>query len=311
MKKRKHYLLLSTLSLGLLLVLSGCVATNKSGVPTGKGWVYQLLVQPMGRFIQYFANDMGLGFGTAIILVTIAVRFLILPLGLYQSWKASYQSEKMAYLKPIFEPLQERMQKANTQEEKLAAQTAYMAAQRENGVSILGGVGCLPLLIQIPFFSALFYAARFTQGIAGQSFLWFKLDQPDLPLVLIVGALYFVQSWLSMQGMQSMSPEQGKQMQTMMYMTPIMMMMMSFNMPAGVTLYWFVGGIFSIFQQLITMYIIKPKLRQKVAEEFEKNPPKTYQSSTGRKDVTPSQYSQPILTNKKTNRNAGKQRPRS
>lgn len=306
MNKKQKRLIQSGASLSLLFLLAGCVQ-QKDGVPTGEGWVYKLLVEPMGRFIQYFANDMGLGFGVAIILVTIAVRFLILPLGLYQSWKASYQSEKMAYLKPIFEPLQKQMQEASTQEEKLAAQTAFMAAQRENGVSMFGGIGCMPLLIQLPFFSALFYAARFTEGIAGQTFLWFRLDQSDLILVLIVGALYFVQSWLSMQGMQNMSPEQGKQMQTMMYMTPLMMVFMSLSMPAGVTLYWFVGGIFSIIQQLITMYVLRPKLRKKVEAEFAKNPPKAYQAPKARKDVTPKMtqaISQP------SNRNAGKQRSR-
>lgn len=60
----------------------------------------------------------------------IIVRFLILPLGLYQSWKASYQSEKMAYLKPIFEPINERMRNASTQEEKLAAQTELMVSSK-------------------------------------------------------------------------------------------------------------------------------------------------------------------------------------
>ena len=59
---------------------------------------------------------------------------------------------------------QERMKNASTQEEKLLAQQELMAAQRENGVSMFGGVGCLPLLIQMPFFSALFFAAQHTKG---------------------------------------------------------------------------------------------------------------------------------------------------
>ncbi len=75
----------------------------------------------MSLAIQYFANNMGLGFGVAIIIVTLIVRLIILPLGLYQSWKSTYQSEKMNYLKPIFEPIQERMKNAETQEEKLAS----------------------------------------------------------------------------------------------------------------------------------------------------------------------------------------------
>ena len=164
MKTFKRFLF-SGMGLTLLLILSGCVQTNKQGLPTGEGFVYQYLVAPMSQVIKYFANDLGLGFGLAIILVTVIVRLIILPLGLYQSWNATYQSEKRNYLSPIFTPIHERMKSAETQEEKLEAQQALMQAQKENGLSMLGGVGCLPLLIQMPFFSALFFAARYTEGV--------------------------------------------------------------------------------------------------------------------------------------------------
>ncbi len=93
-------LLFSGMGLTLLLILSGCVQTNKQGQPTGQGFVYQFLVAPMSQVIKYFASDLGLGFGLAIILVTVIVRLIILPLGLYQSWNATYQSEKRNYLSP-------------------------------------------------------------------------------------------------------------------------------------------------------------------------------------------------------------------
>ena len=88
---------------------------------------------------------MALGFGIGIIIVT-----LIVMVNHLATWfctnhrKATYQSEKMNYLKPILGPIQERMKNASTQEEKLLAQQELMAAQRENGVSMFGGVGCLP-----------------------------------------------------------------------------------------------------------------------------------------------------------------------
>lgn len=302
MKKKLNRVLFSGLSLSLLLFLSGCVQ-QKNGKPTGEGWVYKLLVEPMGHAIKYFANDLGLGFGLAIIIVTIIVRFVILPLGLQQSWKAAYQSEKMAFLKPVFGPIQERMKNAETQEEKLAAQTEFMTAQREYGVSPFGGIGCLPILIQMPFFSALFYAARFTEGVAESTFLGIDLGNPSWTLTLSTAVLYFVQSWLSMVGAPE---EQRQQMRSMMFMMPLMMVFMSMNLPAGVGLYWLVGGFFSIFQQLITMYVLKPRLRQKVAKEFEENPPKAVQSHK-RKDVTP-QAQKSVTTKSKSNRNAGKQR---
>ena len=57
----------------------------------------------------------------------------------------------MNYLKPIFAPIQERIKNAETQEEKLLANSELMDAQKANGVSPFGGIGCLPLLIQMPF----------------------------------------------------------------------------------------------------------------------------------------------------------------
>ena len=84
MNKKLNRVLLSGLSLSLLLTLSGCVSVDSSGNPTGTVW--NILGEPMAKLIQYFANNMGLGFGLAIILVTVIVRLIILPLGLYQSW---------------------------------------------------------------------------------------------------------------------------------------------------------------------------------------------------------------------------------
>ncbi|MDY4510309.1 membrane protein insertase YidC [Streptococcus hyovaginalis] len=303
MKKSTKKILLSGLALSMLLFLSGCVRTV-NGKPAG--FVWDTLGKPMEKVIQYFANDLGLGFGLGIIAVTIIVRIIILPLGLYQAQKAAYQSEKMAYLKPYLGPIQERMKTAATQEEKLAAQADFMAAQRQYGVSMFGGIGCLPLLIQMPFFSALYFAARYTNGIQGSQFLWFALDKPDLLLTAIIAALYFFQSWLSM---KAVPEEQRAQMKSMMYSMPLMMAFFGFSSPAGVSLYWFIGGFFAIAQQLITTYVIKPRLRQKVEAEFAQNPPKPFKSSgNSRKDVTPS--NSPIedaIESKKPKRNAGKQ----
>lgn len=301
MKKNHKYMMLSSMAFSMLLILSGCVSRDASGNPTGFWW--NLLGKPMASLIEYFANDLNFGFGIAIILVTIIVRIVILPLGLYQSWKAAYQSEKMAYLKPILEPIQKRMQDPNaSQEEKMAAQADYFAAQKENGVSMFGGIGCLPMLIQMPFFSSMFFAAQHTPGIAESNFLWMQLGKIDFILIAIIVVLYFIQSWLSV---QAVPEEQRQQMKATMYSMPIMMAFFSISLPASVGLYWLVGGFFSILQQLLSTHIIKPKLRDKVAEEFKLNPPKAFKSTAARKDVTP-ESQKAIISN--TGRNAGKQR---
>ncbi|HEL1585945.1 TPA: membrane protein insertase YidC [Streptococcus suis] len=299
--KQSKRLYLSGLSLATLLLLSGCVSTDSNGNPTGLVW--NLLGQPMSNLITFFAENQGLGFGLAIIIVTILVRLVILPLGIYQSKKAAYQSEKMNYLKPILAPIQERMRNASSQEEQLAAQQELMATQKEYGVSILGGMGCLPLLIQMPFFSAIYFAARHTPGISEASFLGIDLGSSSLVLTAVAAILYYFQSLLMMVGMDE---EQKKQMRAMMYMNPLMIGYFSMVSPAGVTLYWVVGGIFGLLQQAITNFIIKPKIRQQVEEEMKNKPLKPVQGKV--KDVTPSAAQ--TIENKKQNRNAGKQRSR-
>ena len=83
---------LSAMGVAILLVLTGCVSVDKAtGEPTG--FIWNTFGAPMAEAIKYFATDQGLGFGVAIIIVTIIVRLIILPLGIYQSWKATLHSE--------------------------------------------------------------------------------------------------------------------------------------------------------------------------------------------------------------------------
>ena len=264
----------------------------------------------MAEAIKYFATDKGLGFGVAIIIVTIIVRLIILPLGIYQSWKATLHSEKMNALKHVLEPHQTRLKEATTQEEKLEAQQALWDAQKEHGISMLGGVGCFPILIQMPFFSAIYFAAQYTDGVASSTFLGIDLGSPSLLLVAFAGILYYLQSLLSLHGVED--EMQREQLKKMIYMSPLMIVVFSFFAPASVTLYWVVGGFMMILQQFIVNYVVRPKLRKKVREEFAKNPPKasSFSTGSGRKDVTPNQATA-IMTNKKhKKRNAGKQHSR-
>ena len=293
----------------MLLVLTGCVQVEKAtGQPTG--FIWNTIGAPMAEAIKYFATDKGLGFGVAIIIVTIIVRLIILPLGIYQSWKATLHSEKMNALKHVLEPHQTRLKEATTQEEKLEAQQALFAAQKEHGISMFGGVGCFPLLIQMPFFSAIYFAAQHTEGVAEASFLGIALGSPSWILIACAGVLYYVQSLLSLHGVEDET--QREQLKKMIYMSPMMIVMFSIFSPASVTLYWVVGGFMMILQQFIVNYIIRPKLRKKVREEYAKNPPKASKTSAARKDVTPESAAVISTSAKKKNkkRNSGKQHSR-
>ena len=300
---------LSIMGVAMLLVLTGCVQVDKAtGQPTG--FIWNTIGAPMAEAIKYFATDKGLGFGVAIIIVTIIVRLIILPLGIYQSWKATLHSEKMNALKHVLEPHQTRLKEATTQEEKLEAQQALFAAQKEHGISMFGGVGCFPILIQMPFFSAIYFAAQHTEGVAQASYLGIPLGSPSWILIACAGVLYYVQSLLSLHGVEDET--QREQLKKMIYMSPLMIVMFSIFSPASVTLYWVVGGFMMILQQFIVNYIIRPKLRKKVREEYAKNPPKASKTSAARKDVTPESAAVISTSAKKKNkkRNSGKQHSR-
>ncbi len=302
MKRLKRWILSSGL-LGLLIFLSGCVKADKAGNPTGEGFVYKFLVKPMSNMIIFLADNWGLGFGLAIILLTIVVRLIIMPLGLSQMKKSMIQQEKMAAVKPLTDDINQRMKSAGTNEERIAAQQELQKMYKENDINVMGGMGCLPLLVQMPIFTALFYAAKFTPGIKDSVFLGIDLGKPSLLLVALAGISYFAQSYISMIGM---SAEQKKQMKMMIFMSPIMIIMISFSSPAGVTLYWVVGGIFSCIQSLITNLYHKPKVKAEIAAHLAKNPIKTVTPKV--KDVTPKQKPAPAKPrNNGSGRNAGKQ----
>ena len=196
-------------------------------------------------------------------------------------------------------------------EEKMAAQQALMAAQKDNGINMLSSIGCLPMLIQWPFFIALYNAAAYTTGISSSTFYGIPLGHPSVVLVIISGVLYFIQTWIST---LSMTPEQKKSGMAMLIMSPAMIVVFSFMSPAGVALYWAVGGFVIVIQQIIITFIMKPRMRRRIDEEFTKNPPKI--NNEGLKDVTPTSVQENFkeITSERNEkerksggRNAGKQ----
>ncbi|HFM8969993.1 TPA: membrane protein insertase YidC [Enterococcus faecium] len=307
MNKWKNWLLGSGL-VTIMLFLSGCVRMDSNGNPDTSGIIYRILVHPMGQAITYLVENFNWSYGWAVILMTVIVRIIILPLGISQSKKTM----KMQALKPQVEATQQKLKAATTREEQMAAQAEMQQVYRENGLSMTGGIGCLPLLIQMPIFSALYFTARYTEGIRESTFYGIDLGNPSLVLVAIAGIAYLLQGYISTIGIPE---EQKKTMRTMLIVSPAMIVFMSISAPAGVTLYWVVGGIFSCLQTFITNVIMKPRLKAQVAEELKQNPPK--QVVTPRKDVTPAEPAkqtkkqvQAPKNNAKNGRNAGKQQKR-
>jgi len=205
MSKMNKWLLSSGL-FGLLLALSGCVSTNADGTPKETGMIYRFLVKPLGDMITMLVENFNWSYGWAIIAVTIVVRVIILPLGIHQSRKTMVQSEKMQFLKPQVDIAQANLKKATTREEQMQAQAEMQKIYSENNVSMFGGIGCLPLLIQMPIFSALYFTARYTQGIQNSEFFGVSLGDPSILFVAIAGLSYLAQGYISTIGI----PEEQK-----------------------------------------------------------------------------------------------------
>jgi YidC/Oxa1 family membrane protein insertase len=291
----------------MLLLLSGCVKTDKSGRPTGEGWAYHFLMEPMSNFLDYLYQNFHMNYGFAIILVTLIVRFILMPLFFRQMHAAAIQQEKMQLLNKYAKPLTEHIKNAKTQEEKMTANMKLQKFYKENGVNMLKSMsaGCLPMLLQAPIFSALFFTARYNKGILKTVFLGIDLSQRSVVLLVIIGILYLIQSYISLIGLDE---EQKEKIRTTVFISPIVTVMFGLTMPASVQLYWVAGGIVMIIQQCISSLIIKPKVYKQVEEEFRNNPPKK-PVIPAKKDVTPKEDVKSLNYNyiPGKGRNAGKQ----
>lgn len=255
----------------LVVFLSGCVRTKKVDgdlVPFGMVWNY--LGHPLENLMNWIAGMFGgvhalNAVGWAVMILTIVVRLVLLPMMVSQQHKSTIQQEKMSMLRPQLNKLQEASKNATTQEEKAAASQATMQVYKANGVSMTGGIGCLPIIIQLPVFSGLYAAIRYSPSLSGATFFGIALNKPSIMLAILAFVVYLIQGWLMLMGVPE---EQKKMMRTTMFLSPVMILVFSWSTSAGLGLYFFIGGIFAIIQTLI-INILRPRIRDNVSKTFE------------------------------------------
>ena len=184
-------------------------------------------------------------YGWSIILLTLIVRTIFYPV----TAKANVSMKKMQAVGPKIQALREKY-KDNPQILNMKTMGLY----REEKVNPFGG--CLPILLQIPVFFALYATLEGAVQLRQVPFLWCKdLAGPDTiftiplyfvnlpfnPLVLAMTGLMIIQ--------QRMTPMSADPMQKKMMMAmPIVMLLFLYNLPSGLTLYWTVSNLFSIVQ---------------------------------------------------------------
>lgn len=203
--------------------------------------------------ILLFFYKISTNFGIAIIGLTIVLQILTFPLT-YNSLKSTL---KMKQIQPQIQSLQ-KIYKDSPKELNEKIMNLY----KEKKVNPFGG--CLPLLLQIPIFWALFTMLRNTYDIRGAEFIWWikDLSRPDkvfIPgagfgvpiLVVLMGITMFLQQISS----GSLSDPNQKM---FVYVFPILFTVMFWNFPSGLVLYWLINNIFTIGIQ----WTITKKLKQ-------------------------------------------------
>ncbi len=172
--------------------------------------------------------------GVAIILLTLAVKILLYPL-------ASVGFKSMAKMKQVMPQVKRLQERYAGDRQKLTQET--MALYRKEGANPFSG--CLPLLMQMPVFFALYWVLFESVELRHAPFaLWIQdLAAPDPWFVLPI--LYAV----SLYGMQLLSPPTDPMQAKIMKMMPIIFGVLFFFFPAGLVLYWLVNNILSLAQQ--------------------------------------------------------------
>ncbi|WP_051353151.1 membrane protein insertase YidC [Thalassobacillus devorans] len=229
-----------------MIVLSGCSGPGEGG----SAFIRDIFVDPFTFLIENTAILFDGSFGIAIILITILIRLVLMPFTLKQYKNQQHMKEKMSVMQPEMKVIQEKLKETDKREEQLKLQQEMMELYKKHGVNPMA-MGCLPLLVQMPVLMGFYYAIQSSQEIASHSFLWFSLGGPDIPLALIAGVIYYFQFKVQQKLMPQDSANNNPMMRWMGLISPIMILVISFNMPAALPLYWSVGGLFLIGQTLL------------------------------------------------------------
>lgn len=192
----------------------------------------------MQMALTFFYNLTGkIGFpnyGLAIILLTVVIRMLLFPL----TAKQLKSMEAMRQLSPKLKELQEKYKNDQPRQQQEVAKL-YKTA----GVNPL--TGCLPLLVQMPLLTGIFYAIRTFHYVSQPSFFWIRTLAGSDPLY-IMPLLAALTTYVSSRQTMLDSGQQTKIMQMLM---PLFIGFMTLRFPAALGLYWVSGNLIQILQQ--------------------------------------------------------------
>jgi YidC/Oxa1 family membrane protein insertase len=225
----------------------------------------QPLEDVANSILTFFYDNVYASWGLAIIFLTVVTRLVILPLSL----KQIRSMRSLQAHQPEIKKIQERYK-----DDRQRMQREMMDFYRENKINPFAS--CVPLLLQLPVFMALFYLLRsdeFKAEIASDpSFLGISNlgEQATGATLAILVVLYFV----TMVGSTSImaASAEGSQ-RVMMYALPVVFTPFIISFPAGLVVYWITTNLWTMGQQWVVKQVIPPPPKPTEEEERAAKPP--------------------------------------
>jgi len=226
------------------------------------GWI-AFLAKPLLDLLK-FINTYVHNYGISIIIITVLIRVVFLPLTIRSMVSMKKVQLKMEKIKPKVDDLKEKYK-----DDKTKQNSELMKLYSAHGVNPLASLGgCMPMLIQIPVFIALYDVLLHSIDLRHSAFLWIQdlsapetlFDIPGIGIPFRVLPLLMGVSWFISQKMTPMAAAPGNenmqlQMKMMQFM-PIIFTVMFWSLPSGLILYWTVSNILSIGQQIYVNRIV-------------------------------------------------------
>jgi len=216
--------------------------------------IFDAIARALMQGLRFINNIVG-NWGLTLILLSVAIYFILFPLSI----KQMRSMKRMQEIQPKVEELRAKYKKDASELNKKVLE--LYQREKVNPFS-----GCLPMILQIPIFFALYQGLIRSIELKGATFMWIKdLAEPDklislsqaIPFVgkdinilpVLMAILMFFQQKLTMtsSGASSTAAEQQKM---MMYIMPVLFGVIFYNMPSGLVLYWFVNSILMLVFQL-------------------------------------------------------------
>jgi YidC/Oxa1 family membrane protein insertase len=228
-------------------------------VPVGD-WIGPIVVPLMGllRFVQERVGN----WGWSIVVLTVLINLAMAPFRHY----SIVNGIKMARLGPEMRQIQDRYRKVplmDPKRQQMQEEVAALYARHGMSMGSQMMVGCLPLLLTMPFLFAFYRVLTVSVDLRGASYLWIPdLAQKD-PLFLtpvLMGVSMFV--------MQKMTPSTlDPAQQRIMMLMPLMLAGMFLWAPAGLNLYWLTSNLWSILQQAVSLRLLQPQAARERREK--------------------------------------------